>query len=39
MTWQDTGDGDGRDPFADVTGIFVIHRVDRDGDKRSNMTH
>ena len=38
MTWRDTGDGEGRDPFASATGTFVIHLFDRDGGKCSNMT-
>ena len=38
MAWQDAGDGEDRDPFANATGTFVFHLFDHDGDKCSNMT-
>ena len=34
---RDAGDGEGRKPFAGVTGTFVIHLFSHDGDKCSNM--
>ena len=38
MAWWDARDGEGRNPFASVTGTFVIHLFDHDGDNYSNMT-
>ena len=38
MAWWDAVDGEGRDPFTSLTGTFVIHLIDHDGNKHSNMT-
>ena len=38
MAWQDTRDGEGGDMFAGVTGNFVVHLFDHNGDKRGDTT-
>ena len=36
MTRRDARDGEGGDLFAGVTGTFVVHLFDCDGDKRGD---